>query len=293
MPRTVNEGFEELIRRLQPLASEHAAATKHKATVFSCLQKNFDCYELKETGSFGNGTGVRQYSDTDYFAICSAKKLPDSSSYTLARFREELQHTFHKTEGIRVNTPAVQIPFGYHASETLELAPTYFHGMIDTPVGKKPYYSIPNYDGGWMRSSPDTHNAYVKREHERLKNELKPLIQLIKAWKYYNKVAIISFYLELRITKYAEGEKYINHSEDFKRILNALVNNELADMNDPMGISGRVPSTKTEGQRGSAMSKLEADLERANKALEAEKNGKIDEAFRLWDIIFNNNFPAR
>lgn len=293
MPRTVTEGFEELIRRLQPLSSEHETAAKHKSTVFSCLQKNFDCYELKETGSFGNGTGVRQYSDTDYFAICKANTLPDNSKYTLGRFREELQYTFHKTDGIKVNTPAVQIPFGYHSSETLEVTPTYFHGMIDTPVGKKPFYSIPNYLAGWMKSSPDTHNAYVRQEDQRLNKKLKPLIQLVKAWKYYNEAEIISFYLELRITKYAETEKDIDYAIDFKRILNLLLNNELADMNDPMGISGRVPSTKTIAQKETAFSKIKNDLARAEKAIEAANKGNIDEAFRLWDMIFCNKFPSR
>ena len=48
-------------------------------------------------------------------------------------------------------------------------------------------YDIPNYEGGWMKLRPKAHNAYVKREDERLGNKLKPLIRLIKAWKFWDK----------------------------------------------------------------------------------------------------------
>ena len=60
-----------------------------------------------------------------------------------------------------------------------------------------------------MKSSPKAHTDYVKQEDERLKGKLKPLIRLLKAWKFYNNVPIRSFYLELRAAKYAESEKSI------------------------------------------------------------------------------------
>ncbi|MFL5741236.1 MAG: nucleotidyltransferase, partial [Flavisolibacter sp.] len=293
MARTVQQGFDELLRRLAPLESEHLKAAKHKMTVFSCLKKNFDCYKLLETGSFGNGTGVRHYSDTDYFAVCRAKALPKNSAYTLTRFRDELRYTFHATEAIRVDTPAVRIEFGNYASENLEIAPTYYHGMTDTPWGSKPYYSIPDFDGSWMSVSPDAHNTYVKKHDLRLNGKLKPLIQLLKAWKYYNNADILSFYIELRTTKYAENEKYIDYPEDFKRILNHLNNNDLASMQDPMGVSGLVYACNTTAKKIAALNKVQSDLARVEKAIEANIKGNVDEAFRLWNVIFNNKYPAR
>jgi len=98
-----------------------------------------------------------------------------------------LESTFWRTEGIAVNTPAVKIPFGNYASETLEITPCTFNGLVTTPVGSMGSYDIPNYEGGWMKLRPKAHNAYVKREDERLGNKLKPLIRLIKAWKFWDK----------------------------------------------------------------------------------------------------------
>ena len=169
--------------------------------------------------------------------------------YTLGRFRDELKFTFHATEGIRVNTPAVRIDFGTYASETLEIVPAYFQGLILTPLGHKAYYYVPGYKGGWMPASPDAHNNYVRQQDLRLKSRLKPLIQLLKAWKYYNSADILSFYLELRVTKFAESEKYIDYADDFANILDELQRNGLASMRDPMGVSGLVHACTTEGKK--------------------------------------------
>ncbi len=111
MAKNLDEGFNTFINWLAPLTSEHDKAKTHKESVKSCMINNFKCYDFFETGSFGNGTGVRHYSDTDYFAVCPSKELWANSSYTLQKVKEALQATFWRTSGIAVSTPAVQIPY--------------------------------------------------------------------------------------------------------------------------------------------------------------------------------------
>ncbi len=121
MGKTVEEGFETLIGWLEPLTSERTKSTSHKSSVNSCLVNNFGCTNLFETGSFGNGTGVRHYSDTDYFAVIPADNLHDNSSTALRQVKEALQTTFSTTSGIAVSCPAVKIPFGTYKSEEMEV----------------------------------------------------------------------------------------------------------------------------------------------------------------------------
>lgn len=292
MAKTINEGFNTLVERLSPLESEHDKAKNHKDSIKSCLLNNFGCYELNETGSFGNGTGVRHHSDTDYFAVCPNKNMYTSSSTTLRKFKEALQYTFSQTQGIAVETPAVNIPLGKYASETIEITPCTFNGLIDTPVGPKASYHIPDFNDGWMRSSPHAHNAYVKREDNRLGGKLKPFIQLVKAWKFYNNVPIRSFYLELRATKYAETETTIVYDADLYRFVRHLHNIALASIIDPMGISGYVNPCYTEAKKNDALSKLNMALSRSEKAYDnREKN--VDNAFYWWNMFYNDKFPAR
>lgn len=292
MAKTLVEGFDIFLNWLVPLSSEHEKAASHKQSVESCMVNNFDCYNFFETGSFGNGTGIRHYSDTDYFAVCSSAKLFTDSGYTLRKVKEALQSTFWRTEGIEVRTPAVRIPFGTYASETLELTPCTFNGTVTTPVGSHASYDIPNYEDGWMKSSPKAHNAYVKRENDRLGGKLKPLIRLIKAWKYYNNVPISSFYLELRTTKYAEGETSIIYDIDVKRFIKWLFDNDLPSTQDPMGISGYVRACSSDSKRTDALSKLSTAHSRAEKAY-AKRETDLDDCFYWWNLFFNNEFPSR
>jgi hypothetical protein len=142
-----------------------------------------------------------------------------------------------------------------------------------------------------MRSSPDAHNAYVREIDEDLNKKVKPLIRFIKAWKYYRNVPISSFYLELRVAKYAEGESSIVYALDVKRVFSYLDRIGLASMQDPMGISGYINPCSTDAKLEDAKSKLSTALTRAQNACDAEDEGDTKTAFDSWNLLYNCNFP--
>lgn len=88
----------------------------------------------------------------------------------------------------------------------------------------------------------------------------------------------MSFYLELKVTKYAE-----NGSQLFmmlmRNILKLLNDNGLASIRDPMGISGLIPCSKTTAQKETALSRINTAATRAEKALSARQNDKMNDAF--------------
>jgi hypothetical protein len=96
----------------------------------------------------------------------------------------------------------------------------------------------------------------------------------------------------MRVAKFAETEPSIIYEYDVKSILCKLRDNELADMQDPMGISGLIPACKTEIKKLDALSKLETAATRAEKARDASSNGKLSEAFDWWRLLYNNEFPT-
>jgi len=143
-----------------------------------------------------------------------------------------------------------------------------------------------------MRSSPDTHNNYVKEVNKKLDGMVKPLVRFLKAWKYYRDVPISSFYLEMRVAKYASGESSIIYSIDVKNILKLLWNNQLAALQDPTGISGYISPCSSDAKKSKTLSKLETALKRAQNAIDAENEGEITDAFYWWNLVFNEKFPA-
>lgn len=143
-----------------------------------------------------------------------------------------------------------------------------------------------------MKASPDAHNNYVREIDQSLSNKVKPLVRFIKAWEYYRDVPISSFYLELRVAKYASGESLILYSTDVERISRELQNLDLARIQDPTGVSGYVSASRTDAQLSDAKSKLATAVSRAAKARAAEKSGEAKETFYWWNLLFDGKFPS-
>ncbi len=189
-----------------------------------------------------------------------------------------------------MSCPAVVVPFGSDGREKTEVTPTYYIGP--TRRGNYRVYGIPNCSGGWMNSSPDAHNTYVRNIDQKLNGRAKPLIRFIKAWKYYQNVPISSFYLELRVAKYAEGRLNIIYDVDIMNVFSHLHQSSLASMQDPMGISGYISPCSTSAKLIEARSKLSPALTRAQKAYRARRSENIKTAFYWWNMLYNGKFPS-
>lgn len=286
MPRTVEEGFDDFLSKLKPQKGESDAAKSHRASIEACLRNEFGLKRFVRIGSFGNSTSVSRYSDVDYLACIPTSQLTQVSTSTLVKVRSALDRRFPHT-GVGVNCPAVTVPFGTRKSEITEIVPA---DEIGEQNGFK-IYDIADCSGGWMKASPDAHNAYVRSIDAKLNGKVKPLIRFIKAWKYFRSVPISSFYLELRIAKYAEGEAAIVYWLDVRRVLKLLLDAGLAGMQDPMSVSGLISACKSEALRADALSKLDTAYTRAKKACDAVADGRISEAFDWWRLLFNDEFP--
>ena len=125
MPRTVAEGFQDFLRKLTPSARETAAAKSHRTSIEQCIKSRFGLLRFWRTGSFGNGTSIRGYSDVDYMASIPTGRLHANSSTSLAALTAALDSRFPYTD-VRTSCPATVVPFGTDASETTEVTPAAF-----------------------------------------------------------------------------------------------------------------------------------------------------------------------
>ena len=286
--RSVPAGFEEFRKRLVTSTTETEAAKNHRVSIKACLESNFGLLRLFRSGSFGNGTNVRNCSDIDYFASLPDESLSTNSSATLGEVASALRARFSTTPGIRVDSPAVVVPFGTAASEAHEIIPA---DLLD--LGEPRTYCIPDGSGGWMRSSPQAQNEYVSKIDDRTHGKTKPLVRFVKAWKYYNNVPVSSFYLELVTAKHAaEAALPIIYSWDLRDVFAKLLASGLTAVDDPAGASGKVSACRTSTQKEEALSKVGTASARSALAKEREDAGKIGEAFAFWDRLFDGRFPS-
>jgi hypothetical protein len=249
--RTINQGFLDFHQRITPGSYESGKAASHKVSITSRLELYYDLKQLFYSGSANNGTNVSYLSDVDLFAWIPTNKLKNNSSTTLREIKECLQGRYPNTN-MYVDSPAVVLDFGSGVWDTAEVIPADY---VEQKNGKN-VYEIADGSGGWMKSSPSSHNSYVTSENNRLGKKLKPLIRFMKAWKYYCNVPISSFYLELRITKCMESESSIIYEYDVNTILRKLDECGLAAIQDPKGVSGYVYPCSSEAKKRNALSKL-------------------------------------
>lgn len=288
MPKTVEEGFRIFHGRLTPTGGETEAAKRHRASVKSCLESNFGITSFHRIGSFGAGTSVRNYSDVDFLACVPTEFLSSDSKRSLWDVWNALDTRFPNT-GVGIKSPAIYVPFGEGASESIDVVPADWR--YTTQSGFR-VYDIADGDGGWLKTSPDAHKAYVDYVNERLGGKVKPLIRFVKAWRYYREVPIYPFYLEMAVARYAADEREIVYSYDVKAVLGKLLRNGLSAMQDPMGATGYIRPCSSENRKDDALSRLNTAYGRAEKARACEDAGSAEDAFGWWDLLFNYSFPA-
>ncbi|MET0779529.1 MAG: nucleotidyltransferase [Candidatus Saccharimonadales bacterium] len=286
--RSITAGFDDFHARLTPSDGESLAAASHRATIKSCVERNFGLNRFFRSGSFGSGTSISGFSDVDYIASVPNKSLKANSSTTLGQFRQAFETTFPRT-GVFVDSPAIVLPFGTDKKETTEVVPADF--ITNTAAGFA-IYDIADGHGGWMRSSPEAHNAYVTTVNKDKNFKVKPLVRFLKAWKFYNNVPISSFYLEMRVAKYASGETTIVYDIDVKNVFKLLYDNDLAMMRDPTGVAGYIEPCRSDADYKEAMSKLSTAYGRALKAREAEMDHNTSLAFDWWNKLYSGHFPG-
>lgn len=291
MPTTIEDAFDQLISQLRASKAEVATAASHRSSIKAKLEDSFEVTAFFRSGSFGNGTNVSGYSDVDYFAVIPTSKLKGDSAATLAEVAAALRARFPLTLNIRVNGPAVQVPFGLDGAEHTEIVPVDATGI--TKLGFR-QFDMPDGRGGWMFTAPESHNAYVASLDKTLGARFKSLVRILKGWKFLRSVPIKSFYLEMFAARYASNEPAISFPLDLLRILQSLRDTGLPAIIDPrFPDDGRyLYPCETALQHTEALGKIHTAAGWAEDAWDHQALGRVAQAFNSWALVFNHAFPS-
>jgi hypothetical protein len=286
MPRTVAQGFDELLSRIPATDAVTDKLRRHRESIKACLATNFPMTNFVPAGSFGHGTNIPQFSDVDYFMVQEEDDWPNNSATALRNVKNALANRFAFTN-VRVSSPVVLVPFGQTSTERFEITPAFFDDEDD----EHEIFWIPDRETGWMPSAPRAHNAYVTEINQRLSSRVKPVIRLVKLWNGVCAVGPRSIFLELRIASRLQDADGVTYPVEVANTLAALHASGLRAMRDPLAITGLIKPC-SEAKKIQALSKVETALTRAEKALAAEDAGNMRAAFGWWSRVFNGKFPA-
>ena len=239
--------LEALASVMTPKADARSLVATHRAEIEDWLRRDLGIARMRETGSWHHGTAVTSGSDVDYFVTMPGSH-PTYSSEALDLLRGSLQRGTNAV--ILTDRPAIRV-LHYDGTPAMEITPAYFRQTDD--------YDIPDPDGiGWIRSNPAVHLAYVNESQTLTDGRAKNLIRLFKLWKGWNRVPLSSFYLEMRIAKYARENRPLLFDLDLLGGFRALANSGLTAMNDPTNYGRRI-SPGTGDLASSLTAKLAVD----------------------------------
>tara|TARA_R100000656_G_scaffold4035_1_gene5825 strand:- start:373 stop:1263 length:891 start_codon:yes stop_codon:yes gene_type:complete len=283
--------FLRLIQRIQPTSGEVEAAISHVSSTRTRLEKSFNLRKFQRIGSHARSSAIKSYSDLDFLAVLARNEAKwagnvISSDTVIKRISNDLSSRFTSTT-IRKDMQAVVLNFS-RGQKSMDVVPAFFHSFNRG----RPIYKIPDGYGGWMETSPESHNSFINKQNERSAEKLRRVGQLLRYWKYsrLSGIPISSFYIDLLLaqSEICIGVKsYPSIVYDFFKLMSER---QCRGLEDPVNIAGIVYAVKTEAQGNKLRAIIENSLEHATKALIAEKDSRFSEANRQWNIVFNQSF---
>jgi hypothetical protein len=285
----VNMGL--LANRINPREGELRAARTHLLTVRRRLASSFQVSKGVPIGSHSRGSAIRWYSDVDIMVVLrrnEAKWGGDviASTTLLRKVRDDLQDRYVRTS-VRRDEQAVVVRFA-EGQQSLDVVPALFSRF----EGLRPAYAIPDGYGGWVESSPEAHNRFIRVAGIKSGGKLRKVSQLLKWWKFSRAqpIPIQSFHLDLLLAVSGTCNGVKPYTQCLQEAFQVLYTREGRSLRDPLGISGEVPAAQSENQKEEINSAVGFALVHAQAAVAAERVGRVEESNRQWSIVFNGQF---
>ncbi len=281
-----------LAGRIQPQDGALAAARSHAISVRTRLSRTFALHSAKKIGSHARQTAIHRFSDLDFMVVLRREEFTwadrlVSSDTILNRLVADLSDRYPATD-VRRDVLAASLVFG-SSGQSLDVVPAMFLGFNSS----RPVYQIPDGQGGWLRTSPETHDRHFAIHQERSGNRLRKVSQLLKWWKHARSqpLPIRSFYIDMVLCRDGLGAPVgRTYGECMEGFFEYLVATECSPLMDPCGVAGKIAPNDTYAQRGSLNRAASFALQHARAASLAERRRDFAEANRQWGIVFNGAY---
>jgi len=175
----------------------------------------------------------------------------------------------------------------------VDVVPSVWRGMIMVNGKNRPAYDIPTGRGDWMPTSPPAHDKFIANANEASGYKLQRVAQLVKHWRTSRKdeLPIGSFYIEMFLATSRVSQRVASYAELVAGTFDHLYQTRCGPIDDPLGISGRIPASGSSSQAQELRDAVRNAREHSMKALENDQRGTTPEAYRQWAIVFNGDFP--
>ena len=150
-------------------------------------------------------------------------------------------------------------------------------------------FAIPAPRERWVSVCPDAHSVWINELDTELNKNLKPFIRIVKAWSYFNKQPIWSYYLELSVADFLKKDANIIYASDLRNFFRYMHKKGLEPFDNSAGSADPVYGTSIAG-KGAALAAIRDAVKFSTNARTCEERGNIVDAFYWWRKMFDWRF---
>lgn len=152
---------------------------------------------------------------------------------------------------------------------------------------------IPDRDrDSWIQTDPKKHAAACVKANERANGTLNPLIKMAKQCNVRAGKPLRSFHLEV-MSYEAFTSAPARLPDGLHALLASLMDRVLGPCPNPAGAGPNITAGIPPEKRSAARDFLKRASEQAARALQLERDGKLDEAHFVWRELLGDAYPER
>lgn len=291
MATTIKQSFLDLKSKLQITGLQSETVSTRQKNVREVLDAGLTVKESFLTGSYARSTMIAPLydADVDIFVVLDPSYYHHYNGQNggqaglLDFVKRTLRKTYTLTPDISRSGQAVSIRF---TDFVVDVVPAFYR--------QGGGYLIPNsIRQSWISTDPKKHVEIISQSNTAHKNDLVPLIKMIKGWNKSTGSFFGSFHLEvmafhilngITITDFPSGARYF-----FDKGRDLVTKQNL----DPAGYGSDVGGyINTKEKIEEAVRKLQLAYDRSIKAEDYDRRGYTKDAVDMWRKVFGDYFPA-
>jgi len=288
---TVAQAFAALFTALEPNEGEREKASKQQQRVRESLEDLLALEDTYLSGSYRQRTLIRPPNDIDLLLVLDAEEYGDQIALDSDGATAALDCVEHAVDFAYPNTEK----YRHSRCIQLQFAGTGI-GFDLVPVFRftEDEFWMPDAARGvWLRTNPREVQRLVSEANQNVCGEwLVPLVKLLKAWKdkHRNRVKLTGFHLEA-MSYHALKHAPANEREGLLYLFEKLAVAIYLATPDIWSMGENADAYLSCSNRLRAAAALSDAALEARKAVDAEADGRPEEAHAIWFKFFGDRYP--
>lgn len=295
---TIDEAFRKFKNRMELNDKEQKNASDRHVEVREYVRTKFAIERDFLTGSYARYTKTKPLKDIDiFFQMAESEKhyRDTAAGVVLDDYKKVLVDKYGE-KAVRRQSRSINVDYGVNVTAddktdyrilSVDVVPAFVCGND---------YEIPDGDTGkWIKTNPEIHAEKATQAHKAYGSEWKGLVRMAKYWnnnlKHGEKPIKPSFLIEVMALQCFYGGWGGQFDREIQAFF-ATMADRIGDIwPDPAGLGPPISNSMDAQRVVRARQALAAAAGQAGVAINHVRQGRNDEALRVWRDLFGPMFP--